>query len=62
MILLQNMLKKEFHINQLFSKLMKKKLIQELLLAKLILRVLLYQILNTKKNAEITNQLPELKT
>jgi len=57
----QDMLKLEFHINQLFSKLMKKVLIQELLSVKLIPRVLLSQILPTKENAEITTQLKELK-
>jgi hypothetical protein len=60
-MLQQNMLKQEFLINQLFSKLMKKVLIQELLSVKLIPRVLLSQILPTKENAEITTQLKELK-
>jgi hypothetical protein len=57
----QDMLKKEFHINQLFSKLMKNLLIQELLSAKLIHKVHLYQILITKDLAEITILLKELR-
>jgi hypothetical protein len=57
----QDMLKQEFHINQLFSKLMKKVLIQELLSAKLIHKVHLSQILITKDLAEITILLKELR-
>ena len=57
----QDMLKQEFHINQLFSKLMKKVLIQELLSVKLIPKVLLSQILITKSIAEITILFKELK-
>ena len=53
-------LKLEFHINQLFSKLMKKKLIQELLLAKLILRVLLYQKGSKKTSLSINSPLIKL--
>jgi len=55
--------KKEFLINQPFSKLKKNSLtMQDLLLAKLIPKVLPYQIPLIKKNVEITTQLPELKT
>jgi len=57
----QDMLKQEFHINQLFSKLMKNLLIQELLSAKLIHKVHLYQILIMKDLAEITILLKELR-
>jgi len=54
--------KKEFLINQPFSKLKKNSLtMQDLLLAKLIPKVLPYQIPLIKKNVEITTQLPELK-
>jgi hypothetical protein len=57
----QDMLKLEFLISQLFSKLMKKVLIQELLSVKLIPRVLLSQTLITKSIAEITILFKELK-
>jgi hypothetical protein len=57
----QDMLKLEFLINQLFSKLMKKVLIQELLSVKLIPTVLLSQTLITKSIAEITILFKELK-
>ena len=55
------MLKQEFLINQLFSKLMKNLLIQELLSEKVIHKVHLSQILITKDIAEITTQSKELR-
>jgi hypothetical protein len=55
--------KKEFLINQPFSKLKKNSLLmQALLLAKLIPKVLLFLTPLIKKNVETTNQSKELKT
>jgi len=56
------MLKREFLINQLFSKLKKNSLLMQVLLSvKVIPRVLPSQTPITKENVEITTQLKELK-
>jgi len=58
----QNMLKLEFLINQLFSKLKKNSLLMQVLLsAKVIPRVLPSQTPITKENVETTTQSKELK-
>jgi len=57
-----NMLKLEFLINQLFSKLKKNSLLMQVLLsAKVIPRVLPSQTPITKENVETTTQSKELK-
>ena len=58
----QNMLKREFLINQPFSKLKKNSLLMQVLLSvKVIPRVLPSQTPNIKENVEITTQSKELK-